>query len=236
MALLGVAAASQAVVVYDSIYTDSTQTAFKALTDTGSTPRSFKGDTFSIQALPAGQTAWRVDSISFWAVRWTSAFTGNVKAVVSLFGDSTDATTGTAPVFSNPIVSNATVNFGTQTMAVNTGYVYTVNFTNTFLTGPANHKYGFTVRLLADDVETPDLSPGLTHNAPNWVGTSSKGWYRDADNNGVLTGSDWRNFGTSTDDNLGLVVTATAVPEPGTMAALGLGIAAIAARRRRNRK
>lgn len=234
LAVLGVfavGAASQAVVVYDSVFLDTAQTTFKALTDTGSTPRHFKADTITLAAKPSWATHWRIDSISFWVINWgTAAFTGNLKADLTLWGNSTDATTGAANVFSNSLVTGV-VNFGSVNINPSTGTLFTVNVTGVNVSTVTN--LGFQVRTLANDQVDQNLSPGLTHNSPNPVGSSSKGWYRDADNNGVITGSDWRNFATSTDDNLGLIVNATAVPEPASMAVLGIGALALLRRRKK---
>jgi hypothetical protein len=228
-------AASQAqTVIYDSLFTDATQATLKTVTDTGSTPRFSKADAISFANYGPGQNAWAISSMSFTMINWaTTTFTGNAKAQIRIWNQSTDAGTGTTDVNSG-LVFNQTVNFGTVTLNTNTFTVATITFApDAFQLNQANgNLYGVGIRLLADDVENSNFSPGVSSGPAPYVGGSTDGWYRDVANDGVFQGSDKRSF-AGNPTQLALSFKATPVPEPASLAVLGLGAAALLRRRKK---
>jgi WD40 repeat protein len=233
--LASVAAASQAqAVVYDSLFTDSTQATLKTITDTGSSPRFSKADAFSMANYGPGQNAWAISQIAFTMINWApTTFTGNAKAQIRIWNTSTDANTGSTDVMSG-LIFNQTIDFGTITLNTNTLTVATISFLpDTFIVNqPNGNLYGIGIRLLANDAESNNFSPGLTTGAAPYVGASTDGWYRDVANDGIFQGTDKRIF-TGNPSQLGLAIKATPVPEPATMAALGLGAVAMLRRRKK---
>lgn len=240
------AASSQAAIVYDSLFTTSAQTTANTLTDTGSLPRTRKADIVQFAPLTGTDNSYRINNITFGLVNWgTTPFTGTLEVQIKLWQTSTPGagTSTTTPTFTNQIVAgNLTYNIGTiftGGLASNTVGFLGVNFTNTILfpTSLATPQLGvelsFTVNGLADN----NLSPVLTRFATGsgtsfYAGSSTNGYYRDAAADGIIQQGDLRTI-AGFDSQLGLSVNADAVPEPASMIAIGLGIAGLAAKRRR---
>ncbi|MCW5942822.1 MAG: PEP-CTERM sorting domain-containing protein [Fimbriimonadaceae bacterium] len=233
-------ATASAEVIYDAIYTNASQTTFQTLTDTGSTPRTFKADFFSVANYTGINDRYNITGLSFWQINWTNALTANVKADITIYQNASGATSGTTAAFDTPLYS-ATVDFGTQVMAANTGYLRNVDLTGAGIVfnQPNGHLYGISIRTRADNVENTLVTPGLVNDttglsAPvNYVGASPNGWYRDADSSGTFTGADYRTFASPSMSNLGIHLEGTAVPEPTSMIALAVGACGLLARRRR---
>ncbi|HLO99171.1 MAG TPA: PEP-CTERM sorting domain-containing protein [Fimbriimonas sp.] len=240
---IALAASSNAAIVYDSIFTTAAQSTFHTLTNTGSVPRHTQGDNISLAALPANANAYRIDSLTFGVVnRSGSTYAGVLDVTATLFSTVTTGSSATTPVFSNPIVSgNLSYNmsaFGSGTgLANNTVGFLSVNFTNTFVNGVAltSPSLGvqFTTRINGVVVDTmPILLTTMPTGTQLYAGSSTNGFYRDASGDTILQQNEARTLG-GVDSNVGLIVNATAVPEPASMIAIGLGIAGLAAKRRR---
>jgi hypothetical protein len=226
------AAASHAVVIFDSI----TQ-ATSGVTTTGSVPHSRMADGF---AAVAGN--WHVTELQ-WATFVFGATTpttlNNVTLELKVWGTSNNGTSGTTPVFGNNFYS-ITFNLGNVSQLTTAqAFLFTVdmtaqslNFGSTGLTDWKGAEWTYKVGGVQDD----RLAMGITTQAPVAVGGALDGFYRDANANGVIEGSDFRNFAAPNDhSNIMMKMTASPVPEPATLAALGVGIAAMARRRRRSK-
>lgn len=233
-------AGSQADYLYDSLYTDATHATFNGPSDTGSTPRTFKADTFSL-ANRGAAPSYSITGLQFGVVNWaTTTVNFNIRADVALYDSTTSATSGTTSLFTNPALVSTFGTLSNVTLNTNTFTVVTLTFgTPVSWTAPDGTIGGFTLKISHDNandgvfVEDQNLSSivstAATYVAP-YVGSSTNGYYRDADANGTFTGSDYRTLTNRSD--VGFVVIGTAVPEPASMVALGLGVAALIRRRR----
>lgn len=237
------AASSQAAYLYDSLYTDATHTAYVGPSDTGSLPRSFKADTF-ILADRGASPSYSITGVSFGIVNWAAAAVNfNIRAEISLFDSTTGATTGATSLFANPAILTTSATFANVALNTNTFTVGTVTFGTPLTWTAANGTLGgFTLKILHDNnndgvfVEDQNLSSIVTTSAAYvnpYVGGSTNGYYRDADSSGNFTGSDFRTLTNRSDVGFVVIGEAAPVPEPATLAALGLGAAALIRRKRR---
>jgi WD40 repeat protein len=233
--LVAAAAGAQAqTVIYDSLFTDATQATLKTVTDTGASPRFSKADAVSFANYGPGQNAWAIREIGFTMINWaTTTFTGNAKAQIRVWNLASDANSGTTDTMSG-LVFDQTVDFGSVTMNPSTFLIATLSFApdSFILNQPNGNLYGFGIRLLADDVENNNFSAGLTTGPAPYVGGSTDGWYRDVANDGIFQGTDKRIF-TGNPSQLALSIKANPVPEPASMAVLGIGAAALLRRRKK---
>lgn len=226
--------------IYDAMFTDATMTTFQTVSDTGSSPRSFKGDFFTVKNYGVGETAYNVSQIDWLFLAWTTAMTGqNLKVEATVYQNASGATTGTTAAFSNPIFTT-TVDYGAVNQALNTFTRRAIATPGLVLNQADGNLYGITLRVLVDGVEDFNRSPGIVNNttagltAPvNYVGASSNGWYRDADSSGTFTGADFRIIGAPSMSNLALHIEAAPVPEPMTLAVLGVGALGLLRKRRK---
>lgn len=207
-------------------------------TTTSSSPRFMLGDSFGV--LSSGGAGWALTGFRAAFFVFSSAtpttFT-NVTGTWRFYNDVSTSTTATDPAFNN-LAGTVTLNLGTvtQTTANQVFVLNNVDITSLGITLTDGIK-GMDVAFQVGGVGTEAITMAMRDVAPA-VGTTptpANGFWRDNDNNGVINVGDARTLGTGTNLNPGLVLTANAVPEPASMAALGLGALALI-RRRRNKK
>ena len=248
-----VGAQAQSSLVFDSM----TGTTF---TFTGSTPRNMTGGVFNFGAT-AGTGPVALTGMDFSFANFTTAATySTVRFDVTFFNAANPAATGTTPVFSTPVASTffTLSNFAA---AANNRYTFQNTVPGsapgvTFgapitLTNLNNVGVQILVRTEttagAGLVSNPNLSIALSSVTPPVIGSSSlNGFLRNAsqpnptDSSTSLLGSDLRSLNDATGTavpNVGVAMrlyTAAPVPEPATMAVLGLGAAALLRRRRKS--
>ncbi|MEI7984548.1 MAG: PEP-CTERM sorting domain-containing protein [Armatimonadota bacterium] len=240
LAVGAASASSFASVVYDALYTDLGQTTLRTITNTGSTPRGKKADVVTLAPLTGTNTFYQLNSLKFTLVNsGTAPFSNNLDVNMKFWDTNTPGTGATTPLFSGA-QGNYNVTF--QSFALTNGFftVATVTFTNavivpTSLTAPT---FGVEITTSVNGITNDDVSAGLSTMAtgsPLTVGSSTNGWFRDVNNNGVIDQAEGRIF-TGVDSNLAIAIDATAVPEPASFAVIGLGLIGLVARRRKSSK
>lgn len=227
LSLLTVAAASQAVVVYN------TTTSLITPTYSTSTGNLLAGDNFNLPSAGAGKH-WQITGLS-WIAYANAAGLSTQTLQIGVF-NGVGVQTAPNPVFSN---AAATINTSINATAAGAGSGFIFSLSNLKIdlaatpTVPASG-YGISFKYGANTSGANYFSPGYTNSGSVVAGSAwSNGYYRDADNNGVLASNDFRNFTGWTAGNVAMSITAQAVPEPGTMVALGLGAVAMLRRRKK---
>lgn len=128
------------------------------------------------------------------------------------------------------------VNWGLGSGAINAGgYIYTLPYLTNgldFSIG-SGATLGLDWTLTENGAATNDLSFYIKDTVPN-PGSSTNGFYRDANGNGSISSDEARVFTGINNANLAATIDAQAVPEPTTMALAGL--AGVALLRKRAKK
>jgi hypothetical protein len=224
--LASIAAGSQAVVIYDSM------TGVTSVSYTSGLPRNMIGEGFSTIAAASGQV-WKVTSIDFAFIVGAAGTYNNVSVTTSFWND-WNPSAATGSVFTNQAGDSVIWNFGDITVTGATVYNVSLDFEANGLSFflQDGQDMGFIADWKVNGVANDNFTMALVDAAPS-VGTSGNGFYRDVNNNGILEQSDARSITGWTNTNVVMRVNAEAVPEPATMAVLGLGAAALIRRRRK---
>lgn len=208
-------------------------------TTTGSNPGFLIGDGATSIASAGAGNFWKVTSIDFgiFLVGVQSWAAGQVDARIKFYDSYND--TGTDPVFGN-LVGTVDYNLGALVSTSNAAFGITGSTLATPIALPSSlTTLGFTVSFFDNTTggRISTIRSAMTTTIVPTVGTSSNGFYRDANDNGVIESTEKFVFNSANpSDNVIIRFngTATPVPEPASMAALGLGAMALI-RRRRNK-
>ncbi len=228
------AAGAKAVVIYDTI-TGATNGFIMG------TPRSLNGDIGD--TLSPGAGTWSVTGfdIRFYAHIINNYAAGDLQFRVRFYDNYNASAPANTSVMSTQLGPEIVVTLG----ALN---VTTANslFEVAGLTVPANSvimngtDFGFEMRGFRRDVSgayvaSDDFSlAGHGNTGAGFVGTSNAGFYRDVDLDGLLESGAELRFPTNTPPAQGAIrIHANLVPEPASLAILGLGAAALLRRRRK---
>ena len=206
-------------------------------------------DITSTLAAPAGAT-WRVDAIDlFMTARILDAdLTGNGGTGTSMFNNIDLTISFISGVTSDPqsfadgtLLGSETFNLGNFAVTGISAFEQNLTFTNGIDIGSGDN-IGITFEFFDPDFDAsidPDRREGLTvsyrnlagsDNTPS-VGSTTDRNFRDSDQDGVIDAGNAFGFGSDAGHYFRL--NATAVPEPGSLAILGLfGIGMVSRRRR----
>lgn len=229
-ALVGAVAASQAAVVFDSTVTSGV-----TFSGAGLAATKMGG------AILMPQSGMKLTSITFNPVFRTTQAYSSLRISFSIWGGIGSGIGAADPVFTN-LVGVYNVDLGSYTSAANTFLSVPVNVSSANIVLPGN-VLGLQVSVLGGiGGSAPAVSANLTHAISHTTpffgtslfGTNPGGFMRNVNQNSNLAVSflnnDVRAFGGLV--NQSLMTKVEAVPEPGTMAALGLGVAAMLRRRK----
>jgi hypothetical protein len=171
-----------------------------------------------------------------------SAVPISIDALVTFYDTVSFNTSNTGSAVTTPIGSQYRLNFQAAPGKDGLGNFLTLNETGLMpLTGGAlnfpDSTFGIKVEFVNANTNTHNNTVvPIFHNVPLTVGTSNELFFADWDGDGTVSGTDW---GSWRDDGAGfpaanLYVELSVVPEPGTMALLAIGAAAVLQRRRGN--
>ncbi|MCH8979327.1 MAG: PEP-CTERM sorting domain-containing protein [Armatimonadetes bacterium] len=224
-ALVAVSVQAQTI-IYDVI-TGATTAGF-----TTQAGNNLAGDNYLPPAAGAGNF-WRITEISFIVV-FTNAGNHSITDVGVDFYNQVDTVAGTPALSSHAGGFNGSTG-SIMTSGANEALSLTFGGFTLDLAPAAGNSNGYGVQLSMNSFTGPGLATFVYVDNPSTVGSWSNGFLLDLDNDGVLEGDEFANFSGWTNGNLALSMTASAVPEPASMIALGIGAAALMARRRRRK-
>jgi len=138
---------------------------------TGSTPRTYMGDCFTNNSLPAGTTAFRVTGVTMFVVATTATAYTNIVGRLQLWNTCTPAN---SPVFTNPAGALQTFNLGPLTTVANTIYSFDITFPAPItLVGGNGTNWGFVQNFQGDT----GAGPADTTNLTSLITSSTTGEY-----------------------------------------------------------
>ncbi len=211
----------------------------ESYTFTGSTPRTYMGDGFTNNSLPAGTTSFQITSFSFLVVTAAATTYTDVVGRIQFWNTANGGTTSaTNPAFANAAGQLITVDLGALTSTANSIYKFDVTLnTPITLTGGSGTNWGFAQNFqgntgagLADDTNLTSVISYNTTSTGYAAGTITTGasptfgYYRNANSETNF------NF-TSTSRSLGfnyqgvaIIINGNAVvPEPSSVALASFG-------------
>jgi hypothetical protein len=210
------------IVLYDAINPDA------PVTTTGGMPRNRMADAVGLIANGGGEV-WSIDSID--AGIWVTGTNVAVTAEVIIWQEWNEAGWGGpgTNVFQTE-VGRETFNLGD----LSTSSIHTFTFTNAMVLGALTTDIGVEIEFLVGGVDNNNVAVQLNDWAPT-VGTATTPnlFYRDSDADNVIETGDARVITGWVSTNEKLRIHGTAVPEPGTFVAIGVGLAGLLALRRR---
>lgn len=228
VALMGVGYASAApIVIYD------TMTGSGGWSSTGSQPRNFMADGFNAIS-KASNITWKVTKVEF--IMYVGAATTITKPTVTfdLYNQWVPAgVSGSGSTVFADLAGERTYTWGTITTTGAAAYIMSMTLGTPIMLNNSGN-IGMSFKITDNGTVNTNLAVGMRDLAPAVSGgdPSSNVFYRDANSNGIIDTTDAKSLGY-TYNNLGIRLTAEAVPEPATMGALAVGLSALFLRRRR---
>ncbi len=215
------------------------------LTTTGSTPRNYMADSMNTLAPPTASQVWEVQTIGWQLFVVGSGQAGvpvtyeNVTARFRVYDTWDSAAPAGTSVFSG-LVSDVIWNLGNITNNSSGGgalaFTYNLNYASNNLAFELGdgQGMGIAIEILQNGTKNQNLASIIRGGGFDpIIGTSTNGWYRDANDNGIIEAGDFRTLGSpNSPSHLSLQIDAIAIPEP---AMAGLGVAGVLLLMRRRR-
>lgn len=229
VALMGVGYASAApIVIYDTL------TGTGGWTTTGGQPRNLMADGFNAIA-KTNDITWSVTKIEFIMYVGGATTINRPTVVVSLYDKWVPGgISGAGSAVFDQLAGQRTFTWGTITTTGVAAYVMTMNLTSPILLKNSND-IGISFNITDNGTVNSLLGTGMRDLEPAVYGgaPASNVFYRDANSNGFIDTTDARTLTGWTYNNIGVRITAEAVPEPATVGIVATGLVALLARRRR---
>lgn len=243
---------ANASLVFDSL-TQST-----SFLTTSGTPRHMMAMAFSLGNVSSGPGT--INGLDFEYASITAQAYNNIQFDISFWDTASNATTGATAAFTNRVASYSFTT-GAVTRAANT--VYTIQSATPGVTPgvtlPTTFNFSGISNLGVQILVRGDIGNGLVNSDNLTFGVVSattgpavgsftagtagtNGFYRNASQttptnaDTSLLGSDFRQFTGGTNNGLGIRLYSQPVPEPASMAILGIGALAVLRRRRSSKK
>lgn len=220
-------------------------------TFSGTEPRTYMGNSFTNNSLPAGTGSFQITSLTIYMASVTATNYTDISARIQFWNTTNAAST---PVFSNAAGPLLTLSLGPLSTMANSFYTFNITLTTPItLTGGSGTNWGFVQNFQGDTgsglMDTTNLTSLITYNTNGGYaagqitnGTApNQGYYRNAsgrtDFNFASTDSRTLSLNSQ---GIGIIIRGNPipVPEPSSVALLGLSgvglaVAAFRARRRR---
>jgi hypothetical protein len=217
---------------------DSVSASTAGSTTTTSSPRFLLGDgaTGIVQTTNPNHH-WAVDSVDFslFVLGAQNTAAGQLVAVIELFdGYDSSVTSGAGSPFG---ASFGTITYSLPALSTTGNTVFTITGAQLEIPIHLNlgqSTLGFTFRILDNGVPTETFLATFRDQLPT-IGSGANGFYRDNDNNGIITGADFRTLTGHTNTNMRLRINATAIPEPSMLGLVALGLVGLGFRSRSRR-
>lgn len=222
-------ASAAPIVIYDTL------TGTGGWTTTGGQPRNRMADGFNAIA-KASNITWSVTQVEFIMYVGGATTINRPTVEMKLWNKWVpDGISGAGSAVFDDLAGSRTFYWDTITTTGVTAYWMVMTLTTPILLKNSEN-IGIEFNITDNGVVNSYLGTGMRDLAPYIAGANPPAanvFYRDGNSNGFIDTADARILASWTYNNIGVRITAEAVPEPATVGAVATGLLALLARRRR---